>query len=159
VPRSSRSVAAAVDLVDVAGCATQRVEECQDFTCGLPLEQPVTGRPRVYCDATCRKNAARQRAWDAWREAENAWRARDSARQRIHANLQAGWDALPDPIEAMWEMNARVSGFRPPDNWAHTRRVNVHGPRPADYVTPADDPRPLAPAAPRNGKKSQGYYW
>ena len=34
--------------------------------CGLPIEQPLTGRPRRYCSERCRTRARRERQKRAW---------------------------------------------------------------------------------------------
>jgi len=56
--------------------------QCQ--RCGKPLERRDRGRPRLYCDAACRKGAQRDRARPAADE-------RRRAAQLAAAKAQAAW--------------------------------------------------------------------
>ena len=54
-------------------------------SCGGRVPQPVTGRPRIYCSARCKKRAERRRDRDA------------ESRSREQAALVSGVPFEPDP--------------------------------------------------------------
>lgn len=146
------SVATSSSSTTSAAAATQ-LSNCQDPSCGVTLEQPLTGRPRLYCDATCRKNAARHRAWAEYLAARESWQSRDAIRRRQRLGEQRVWDARPVPKAGAWELTARKHGWQPPYGWDLAKKVAAYGERPADYRTPASDCAPAQPSSPRTGAK------
>ena len=136
---------------------------CQDPSCDVEIEQPLTGRPKAYCDVTCRKNAARHRDWDRYVIARREWQERDNARRRIHENLQRAWDAKPAPVLAEWQATALSSGWQPPGGrtvFLDECKRAMYGQRPADYRSPSSDQAPAQPSMPRTGKKDpERNYW
>ncbi|MCU1601430.1 MAG: hypothetical protein JWO22_2139 [Frankiales bacterium] len=132
-----------------------RTTKCED--CGASIAQPSTGRPRRYCDATCRKNAKRMRDYLAWKPTHEAWAAREAQRRRAFEQMQADWDAKPVPSMTSWEIEACAAMWTPPGGWARWdlhKKTEAYGSRTEWYVTDRSDPEPQSPGDYRQGARN-----
>lgn len=134
---------------------------CQDPECKATIVQPKTGRTRPYCDATCRKNAARYRAVIAWRAEYSRWEVRESERRAAAIAARDAWDMAAPPQLIGWQVTAEQAGWTPPGGWTQWTwdgKTKLYGPRPDGYRTPTNDPEPVRPPDYRMGRKTE-YGW
>ena len=78
--------------------------QCQ--RCGKPLEQRDRGRPRLYCDAKCRKGAQRDRARPAADERRRAAQLADAK-----ADAARAWGPLEEATQETADLAAAVLAY------------------------------------------------
>jgi hypothetical protein len=95
--------------IDTGGKVTvDRPSPCE--WCGEPVEQPATGRRRLYCRRTCRELAYRERKTRA--------RIEDAVAQAVAA--VSSTDVTPDPVASVDETRVPEPRRGP---WKGSRRV------------------------------------
>ena len=89
------------------GRGTRMTTDCA-CGCGVAVEQPTTGRPRLYAAEACKQRAKRKRRRDEERvvDAERTERER-AAREVARAEAVALLEQIPEPLFA--ELVARWS--------------------------------------------------
>jgi hypothetical protein len=89
------------------------VDGAQCQRCGKPLERRDRGRPRLYCDAACRKGAQRDRARPAADERRRAGQLADAKAEAARA-----WRPLEEATQETADLAAAVLAYATDDDRA-----------------------------------------